>query len=166
MSALTEEEILTALREIKDPESGQDIVTLNRVQGLVIKDGNIGFAIEVDADKGSKMEPLRKAAEDKVFSLKGVTSVTAVLTAERSSAGAAAGRSASGPPQNTNQSPPPGARQAPGARESGIPGITSIVAVASGKGGVGKSTTATNLALSLKQNGLKVGILDADIYGP
>ena len=105
------------------------------------------------------LEPLRKAAEAAVEALPGVLSVTAVLTAE------------SRPPQT--QRPPPHAHaHPPGApgnqigRRGAVPGVGAIVAVASGKGGVGKSTVAANLALGLKANGLSVGVLDADIYGP
>jgi ATP-binding protein involved in chromosome partitioning len=151
MTTVTERQILDALGQIADPDKGADIVSLGMVSGLVIRDGNIAFAIEVESERGARLEPLRKAAEQAVEALPGVLSVTAVLTAQAP----ARGRSA----------PQPAAAGVRGQRGI-VPGIGAIVAVASGKGGVGKSTMAANLALGLRANGLNVGVLDADIYGP
>ncbi|HEY4473208.1 MAG TPA: Mrp/NBP35 family ATP-binding protein [Stellaceae bacterium] len=153
---VTENVILDALRAVRDPERDGDIVSLGMVTGVVIRDGNIGFAIEVEPERGARLEPLRKAAERAVEALPDVVSVTAVLTAESKPAGAA-----------RRAAPQPSApRPRAGAAQPLAPGVRAIVAVASGKGGVGKSTVAANLALGLKANGLRVGVLDADIYGP
>jgi ATP-binding protein involved in chromosome partitioning len=151
MSAVTERQILDALGHIADPEKGADIVSLGMVSGLVIRDGNVAFAIEVESERGPRLEPLRKAAEKAIDALPGVLSVTAVLTAQAPPRGRAA--------------PSPSAAAGRTARGA-VSGVGAIVAVASGKGGVGKSTVAANLALGLRANGLRVGVLDADIYGP
>ncbi len=160
MAAVTERQILDVLGRVRDPDKGSDIVSLKMVSGIVIRDGNVGFAIEVEPERGPRLEPLRKAAEAAVEALPGVLSVTAVLTAESRASGQRPAPHAHGPGQAH------GSGQAPAAQRGAVPGVGAIVAVASGKGGVGKSTVAANLALGLKANGLAVGVLDADIYGP
>jgi ATP-binding protein involved in chromosome partitioning len=161
MAEVTEQQIMDALRQVRDPDKGSDIVSLGMVSGMVIRQGNVGFAIEVEPERGPRLEPLRKAAEQAVEILPGVLSVTAVLTAETRSAPRAAPQPAHGPAAHAH---PP--QSNPMQQRGVVPGVGTIVAVASGKGGVGKSTTAVNLALGFKANGLKVGVLDADIYGP
>jgi ATP-binding protein involved in chromosome partitioning len=164
MAAVTEQQILDALRQVRDPDKGGDIVSLNMVSGMAIRDGNVGFAIEVEPERGPRLEPLRKAAEQAVEALPGVLSVTAVLTAE--SRAPAQRPPAHGHGHDHGPAPGPGSPAAQIQRRGAIPGVGAIIAVASGKGGVGKSTIAANLALAMKANGLRVGVLDADIYGP
>jgi ATP-binding protein involved in chromosome partitioning len=150
MNIVTEQDVLDALRTVREPKRGNDVVSLGMISGLSIADGAVRFAIEVNPDDGPSLEPLRKAAEDAVSGLHGVGRVTAVLTAHRAQP--------AGPPRGQAQ-PPHGEKLA-------LPGVRAIVAVASGKGGVGKSTVAANLAVGLTALGLKVGLLDCDIYGP
>lgn len=159
MAQVTERQILDALKKVVDPDRGTDIVSLGMVNGVIIKEGNVGFAIEVEPKRGPQLEPMRKQAENAVADVPGVLSVTAVLTADRAVAETSAEGPAPAVQKPTGPTPASPASLAP-------PGVKHIVAVASGKGGVGKSTTAANIALGLAVRGLRVGMLDADIYGP
>ncbi|ALJ34912.1 iron-sulfur cluster carrier protein ApbC [Azospirillum brasilense] len=172
MAQVSEAQVLEALRTVVDPERGKDVVSLGMLSGLVVRDGHVAFSIEVDPKRGAQAEPVRHAAEKAVEALPGVLSVTAVLTAHRPAGQGAApqqghghshgGHSHGG--QGHSHGHSHGQQQAE--QKPLVPGVRAIVAVASGKGGVGKSTTASNLALAMAANGLKVGLLDADIYGP
>lgn len=156
---LSQADILRALELVKLPASGQSLTGSGRVGEILIDGGKVIFAIGIDATEAGAMEPVRKAAESAVGGLPGVTQVLVGLTADKAppSAGMQARQQAQRP------APGPGG---PTPKAAGVPGVKQIIAVASGKGGVGKSTTTANLAVALARLGLKVGVLDADIYGP
>jgi ATP-binding protein involved in chromosome partitioning len=185
-------QVLDALRRIKGPDLEGNIVDLGLVSEILVKDARIYFSITVPAARAEELEPLRKAAESVVLKVPGVAGATVVLTAEAAKGGGAGG--SSGPPESSrvaqarangasgngshshshdhghnhsHAAPPAAAQPGTGPKPMAeVPGVKSLIAVASGKGGVGKSTVAVNLALGLQAAGLKVGILDADIYGP
>ncbi|MBK3778449.1 iron-sulfur cluster carrier protein ApbC [Azospirillum brasilense] len=166
MAQVSEAQVLEALRTVVDPERGKDVVSLGMLSGLVVRDGHVAFSIEVDPKRGAQAEPVRHAAEKAVEALPGVLSVTAVLTAHRPAGQGAAPQQGHGQAQGHSHGGHGHSHGQPAEQKPLVPGVKAIVAVASGKGGVGKSTTASNLALAMAANGLKVGLLDADIYGP
>jgi ATP-binding protein involved in chromosome partitioning len=162
---VTKERVLAALKRVKGPDLDRDIVDLGLVSEVVIHKSKVYFAILVDPKRAGELEGLRAAAERVVKELPGVDAVAVTLTADRVP-GAAGGKGGNGASAEPGSPTARGAAQAARHRTGAIPGVAHIIAVASGKGGVGKSTTAVNLALGLKEQGLKVGVLDADIYGP
>ncbi len=137
--------VTAALAQVADPVGG-DIVGTGRAAGIVVRDdGTVGLVLAVDGLDRATAERLQAAVEVAVARVEGVTAARVILTADR----------AGGAPQATAAPQP-----------SAIPGIRKLIAVASGKGGVGKSTVAVNLAVALAKAGQAVGLLDADIYGP
>jgi ATP-binding protein involved in chromosome partitioning len=171
--SVTKEIVTERLRTVNGPDFTGNIVDLGMVSEIFIADAKVFFSITVPAARAQEMEPLRAAAERVVKAIPGVAGAVVALTAEKKGGGMEAPVPARPAARPVPSAPPAAAsRPAPHAPPShsqgkrGVPGIGAIIAIASGKGGVGKSTTAVNIALGLAANGLRVGVLDADIYGP
>jgi ATP-binding protein involved in chromosome partitioning len=162
--SVTQQQVLDTLSRIKSPR-GVALTNANVLSAISAGDGKVFFSINVDAAEARAWEQVRAEAEAAVRAIPGVTTAMVALTAERKPGAPAPSRGAPGVQPASAHRPPQGG-QSPMSRQSEIPGVAAVIAVASGKGGVGKSTTALNLALGLRDLGLKVGLLDADIYGP
>jgi ATP-binding protein involved in chromosome partitioning len=156
--AITREHVLQALANVKLEASGETLVSSGRLSDVVVDEGGrVMLSIAIDPTEAGAMEPMRKKAEALIAGLPGVKGAFVSLTADRAPAKG---------PATTPTMTPGRPATAPSPRAQLIPGVKHVIAVASGKGGVGKSTTACNLALGLQALGLKIGLLDADIYGP
>ena len=152
---MTKDDILNVLAKLDLPDGG-NLVSRDMIRALGVDGGAVRFVIEApDADMAAKMEPQRAAAQDAVRAIAGVTSVSVVLTAHGPAA-----KAPEPPALKVGKHPTP---QAGPAR---VAGVDRILAIGSGKGGVGKSTVSSNLAVALAREGRRVGLLDADIYGP
>jgi ATP-binding protein involved in chromosome partitioning len=166
--SVTRQQVLDSLAKIRSPR-GAGLAAANVLSEIAVNGDKVFFSINVEASEVKAWEGVRAEAETAVRAIPGVSVAMVALTAERKP-----GAAATSPPQRSPQGVPPASAHrhphnpagSPMSRQADIPGVAAVIAVASGKGGVGKSTTALNLALGLRDLGLRVGLLDADIYGP
>jgi ATP-binding protein involved in chromosome partitioning len=171
--SVTQQQVLDTLAKVASPR-GIALTSANVLSTISVSDGKVFFSINVDAAEARAWETVRAQAESAVRAIPGVTTAMIALTAERKPGASSppphrhahAQGHAQGVAPVASHRPPQSPGGSPMARQAEIPGVAAVIAVASGKGGVGKSTTAINLALGLSDLGLRVGLLDADIYGP
>ncbi|MCX2725537.1 Mrp/NBP35 family ATP-binding protein [Roseibium salinum] len=156
---LTRETVLNTLKTIADPLTGEDIVATGMIRGLRVAGGDVRFVMEIDSRRFADMEALKEEAEAKLASLEDCDDVQIVLTSHSDQAT---------PPERPKEPQPIRPEPAPPGTSGPqkVAGIGRVIAIASGKGGVGKSTVAANLACALAAQGRRVGLLDADVYGP
>ena len=167
--SVTQQQVQNVLSKVMSPR-GTALTEAGVLSAITVNDGKVFFSLNVDAHEARAWEDVRAQVEAAVRAIPGVTSAMIALTAERKAGSAPPPpprRPGGGvPPVSAHRHPPQPPGGSPMSRQAEIPGVAAVIAVASGKGGVGKSTTALNLALGLRDLGLRVGLLDADIYGP
>jgi ATP-binding protein involved in chromosome partitioning len=167
--SVTQQQVQNVLSKVMSPR-GTALTEAGVLSAITVNDGKVFFSLNVDAHEARAWEDVRAQVEAAVRAIPGVTSAMIALTAERKAGSAPPPpprRPGGGvPPASAHRHPPQPPGGSPMSRQAEIPGVAAVIAVASGKGGVGKSTTALNLALGLRDLGLRVGLLDADIYGP
>jgi len=166
MAEISESAIRKVLETVMDPVTGRSVAALGMVSGIATRSGHVAVTLDVDPARGTALEPLRQACEQAIRAMPGVLSATAVMTAERTAPPPPPAPGGHGHSHAGHSHGSPAGKTTGGGGRIDVPGVKHIIAVASGKGGVGKSTTAVNLALGLAANGLTTGLLDADIYGP